>query len=101
MEIIEGMEIITVGRFGQKCANFKSGGTRFSIPIWSAKTYVAKKNRKGVLKWFFKECFGRTVASHTPSDKFIQEVKEYKGTFMFDIVHLMKIKQESPTLSNS
>lgn len=59
----EGDECITVGRFGSKCANFKSGGQHLSIPIWSAKTYVAKKNYKGELKWFLKGCFGRTVAS--------------------------------------
>lgn len=91
-QIQEGMEINTVGRFGPKCANFKSGGRKFSIPIWSGKTYVAKRNRKGVLKWFYKNCFGRTVASWEPSMKFVKEVKAMKGTYMDGIIHLKKIK---------
>ena len=90
--IQEGTEIVTVGRYGQKCANFNSGGCRFSIPIWTGKTYIAKRNYKGELKWFLKGCFGRSVASHRPSEKLVEEVKA-SGNYMPCITHLMKIKQ--------
>jgi hypothetical protein len=92
LPVTEGTEITTIGRFGQKCANFKSGGTKFSLPIWSAKTYIAKKNKKGVLKWFYKECFGRTIASHKPSEKFIRQVKNDHKNYLPGIIHLKKIK---------
>ena len=96
MTIQEGTEIITVGRFGCKCANFKSGNVSFSLPIWSAKKYIAKKNKKGKLKWFLTECFGRTIASHEPSSKFIKEVKNQAKNmdlkFEYGIIHLKKIK---------
>lgn len=96
MDIVEGTEIVTIGRFGQKCANFKSGGIKFSIPIWSAKTYVAKKTKKeGKLKWFLKECFGRTIADYEPSKKFTKEVMKEHKNFLPDIIHLKVIKVKS------
>jgi hypothetical protein len=75
--IMEGTEVVTVGRYKQKCANFKSGGIKFSIPVWSIKTYIAKKNYKGQLKWFLKSYKGRTVASKEPSQKILNEAIEY------------------------
>lgn len=92
LTITEGLEITTVGRFGQSCANFRSGGTRFSMPVWSAKTYVAKYNHKKQLKWFYTGCFGRTVSGRQPSDKFVKEVMESCANFLPDIIHLKKIK---------
>ena len=88
----EGTEIITVGRFGSKCANFKNGGCNFSMPIWSAKKYIAKRNDKGKLKWFFVSCFGRTVSGRVPSDKFVQSVKDEYTNYVDGVIHLMKVK---------
>lgn len=75
--LLEGTEVITVGRSGSSCANFKSGGKSFSMPIWTMKKYIAKKNYKGQLKWFLKSHIGRTIASKSPSDKLIKEAEEY------------------------
>jgi len=92
--VSEGAEIITVGRFGSKCANFQNGGCNFSLPIWSAKKYVAKRNEKGRLKWFFVACFGRTVSGFEPSDKFVQSVKDEYSNYGAGITHLMRVKDK-------
>lgn len=95
MDIIEGTEITTVGRAGARRANFKSGRIKFTLPIWSAKTYVAKRTQKeGKLKWFLKSCHGRTVADFTPSQKFINETKRNCKNFLPNIVHLKKVKNK-------
>ena len=89
---IEGNKIITVGRFGQKCANFKSGGFKLSVPVWSAKIYKAKKNYKGELKWFFVKHIGRTAAGKFVSDKLINEtMKNSKYPFMLCVKHLDEV----------
>ncbi len=90
--ITEGTEIVTIGRFGQKCANFKSGGKHFSMPVWSAKTYVATHTQRGDFKWFLVSCHGRTIASRYPSKKFIEEVKSKHSNFAHGITHLTKVK---------
>lgn len=96
--ITEGTEVYTVGRFGSKCANFKSGGISFSMPVWSAKKYVAKKNYNGELKWFLVCCFGRTVASKYPSKKLCTEVLEaYGSSYVNWCGHAQKVVQPNLT----
>jgi hypothetical protein len=60
-QIAEGTEVVTWGRDGQKCANFRSGGARLSFPIWIGKTYRAvRRQSDGALTW-------RLIATHGPS----------------------------------
>ena len=90
--IMEGTEVVTVGRYKQKCANIKSGGTKLSIPIWSIKTYIAKKNYKGQLKWFLKSYKGRTVASYEPSKKIIDEALQEGLPYVPHVTQYAKVQ---------
>lgn len=65
----EGERVVTVGRYGQKVTKFD--------PIWIVKTYVAKKNSKGLLQWVLVDHIGRSRAGSKPSGKLIREAQEY------------------------
>ena len=91
--IKEGDVFVTVGRYGQKCANFRSGGHKFSMPVWVAKRYVAKLNYVGEMKWFFVEHFGNSTSGWSASQKFVDNVKSEHSNFMPYIAHTMRVKQ--------
>jgi hypothetical protein len=90
--VMEGVEVVTVGRAGSKCANFKSGGAHFSMPLWQVKTYIAKKNYKGELKWFLNAYHGSTRASKEPSQKLLNEATAYDLPYMPHVVHCSKVR---------
>ena len=69
--------VVTVGRAGSKCANFKSGKVSFSLPIWQTKVYESFVNQHGVEKWRLVDRVGTTRASSYPSRKLIREAMDY------------------------
>jgi hypothetical protein len=59
-------KIVTVGRYGQKMATFRSGGHTICRPIWAVKIYVERNG-----KWALCETLDQiTKSGTTPSDKF-------------------------------
>lgn len=95
MAINEGQKVITVGRFGSKCANFKSGGVRFSVPVWIGKEYIAKRNRFGEMKWFYNGTIvNETIASKYPSQTYTDKIKAMASEdrpFVNYVVHLERV----------
>jgi hypothetical protein len=80
--IAEGAKCVTWGRYGSKCANFRSGGFRMSKPIYSARVMVAvRRKRDGALQWRLHCHVGRQVTStgHTYDcpNSVITEAREY------------------------
>lgn len=86
----DGDFCITVGRFGQKCAGIKSGGQHFSIPIWTIKTYVAKTNYKGELKWFLAYMDEKTIASKQMPNSLVNKIKNEKN-YIPGVTQYMKV----------
>ena len=88
--------VICVGRYGQKCANFSSGGCKFSVPIWSTKEYIATVNKKtGELYWKLKGYCGPTGSGRNNNaavDAFSEGLKA-EGYEYLVVIHGEKCNQ--------
>jgi hypothetical protein len=75
-------EVLSWGRYGSKCANFRSGGCRFSIPIWVGKRYKAEERKKdGKLTYRLVGTVGYSVSGDTiPKAVMRQVIAESKAT---------------------
>lgn len=94
-----GDRVVSWGRYGIKCANFRRGGVKFSIPVWSAKIYEATaRQRDGQLYWRLVENFGPTLSGQTCAPGVIGHATEYakeSGLPIRHVLHGIKIKEET------
>jgi len=98
--ITEGTEVLTWGRDGQRCANFRRGGTRFSMPIWIGKTYRAvRRQRDGVLTWRLVGTHGPSLSGRSAAAGVVQHVAELANATGLPVLHVShgeKVNKSQP-----
>jgi hypothetical protein len=84
-----GEEVLSWGRDGSKCANFKSGKCKFSVPIWTGKKYkVCSRKKDGKLYWKLVLKFGPSISGNKTSPTVIKYVLDRAKETGEKIVHV-------------
>ncbi len=96
-QFTEGSEVLSWGRHGSRCANFRSGGCRFSVPIWIGKKYKAiPRKSDGVLTWRLVLTFGPSVSgSRIPRTvtRYVLERAKETGETIHHVQHGQRVAQ--------
>jgi hypothetical protein len=86
---IAGMRVVTWGRNGSQCANFKRGGHSFSVPTWIAKEYVAVARKSdGVVTWRLAGTIGSSMSGNSCPTRIVREATEYAARTGMPVVHV-------------